>query len=179
MDITPEEGKFFYSVTQPPRKGGWLDIKLPADAIDKLWEYIAYAKSNPVSVKKDLAGNLSDSLALVDTDSRFIENYLSEIIKVFEKNLPSDDRIQIMPQGQTAFMYNLKTLWVNFQKQTQFNPAHAHDGLYSFVIFMKIPTDYKEQKEISFVKHSNSPSAGLFQFTFIDFQGKITHYDYV
>ena len=49
-------------------------------AMDKLWEYISNAKENSKSLKSDLAGNLSSSLVLNDTDNWFFVNTCIPII---------------------------------------------------------------------------------------------------
>ena len=56
------------------------------------------------------------------------------------------------------------SLWVNYQRQYEFNPIHDHSGLYSFVIFMKIPTHWKEQIALPISVNSNAPLASHFQF---------------
>ena len=72
----------------------------------------------------------------------------------------------------------MNSFWVNFQKQHEFNPMHNHSGVYSFVVFMKIPTVWKEQCEIPFVKESNSPKASAFEFVYTDIMGTISQYTY-
>ena len=72
----------------------------------------------------------------------------------------------------------MDSFWVNFQKQHEFNPMHNHSGVYSFVVFMKIPTDWKEQHEIPFVKDSNAPKASDFEFVYTDVMGNVTGYTY-
>ena len=74
---------------------------------------------------------------------------------IFSKNVP----------------YVMPSFWVNFQKQHEFNPLHNHAGVYSFVIFMKIPYDWREQHELPFVKVSNAPRAGNFEFVYTDVMG--------
>ena len=39
----------------------------------------------------------------------------------------------------------LTEFWVNYQYQTDFNPFHFHGGVYSFAIWMKIPTEWEDQ----------------------------------
>ena len=60
--------------------------------------------------------------------------------------------------------FELIELWVNYQKQHEFNPIHSHGGFYSFVIFVKIPTHWKEQHALPFSANSNSPNASDFAF---------------
>ena len=43
--------------------------------------------------------------------------------------------------------FYIDDLWVNFQKKHEFNPPHTHSGLYSFVIFVKIPYDLKKEEK--------------------------------
>jgi len=40
----------------------------------------------------------------------------------------------------------LFNLWVNFQKKYEFNPFHMHDGLYSFVLWHKVPYKIDDEK---------------------------------
>ena len=147
--------------------------------MDKLWEYISNAKENPKSYNDTLAGNLSSSLVLNDTDNWFFDNVCIPTIKkskeIFKKSIAF--------YSQAIFKNNIKPyvlgdLWVNFQKQHEFNPMHNHSGIYSFVVFMKIPTDWKEQHEIPFVKDSNAPKASDFEFVYTDVMGNVTGYTY-
>ncbi len=39
----------------------------------------------------------------------------------------------------------METLWVNFQQKYEYNPVHKHSGLYSFVIWYKIPYNYIDE----------------------------------
>ena len=41
--------------------------------------------------------------------------------------------------------YVLSALWINYQKQNEFNPPHDHDGKLSFVIYLKIPEELKKE----------------------------------
>ena len=41
--------------------------------------------------------------------------------------------------------YILTALWINYQKQYEFNPPHDHDGKLSFVTYLQIPDELKEE----------------------------------
>ena len=60
--------------------------------------------------------------------------------------------------------FKMNTFWVNYQKQYEFNPLHKHSALYSFVVFMKIPTHWKEQHALPICVNSNNPLASDFEF---------------
>ena len=42
----------------------------------------------------------------------------------------------------------LTSFWANYQYKHEFNPAHDHGGAFSFVIWLKIPYSWKEQKKL-------------------------------
>ena len=41
----------------------------------------------------------------------------------------------------------MTALWINYQKQNDFNPPHDHDGKLSFVIYLQIPKELKKEHE--------------------------------
>ncbi len=54
---------------------------------------------------------------------------------------------------------------MNYQKQHEFNPPHTHTRcIFSFVVFMKIPTHWKEQHALPMNVDSGAPCASDFQF---------------
>jgi len=53
--------------------------------------------------------------------------------------------------------FYVEQLWINYQKKYEFNPMHTHSGIYSFIIFLNIPFDLKDEDEY-FPKTSNSES---------------------
>lgn len=76
--------------------------------------------------------------------------YLNEII-MFSKDLP----------------IVLDTTWVNFQKKHEFNPVHNHSGVFSFVIWLKIPFNIEDEYNAPFCKDVMFPQAGNFAFSYI------------
>ena len=57
-----------------------------------------------------------------------------------------------------------KGFWVNHQSKGEYNPVHHHSGMYSFVIWIKIPYDLQEEKNL----FPNNPSPrGIGSFSFI------------
>jgi hypothetical protein len=72
----------------------------------------------------------------------------------------------------------LLDFWVNFQYEHEFNPYHHHAGIYSFVVWLKIPYHWKEQNALTFLEgmqaHDKKP--GVFEFEYISILGDIeTH----
>jgi hypothetical protein len=52
-------------------------------------------------------------------------------------------------------------LWVNYQKQYEFNPSHNHAGEFSFVIYASIPEEIRNEHKNA---HGNTKTRGLIQF---------------
>ena len=146
-------------------------------AMDKLWEYISKSKEED-KIHKNLAGNISRSLHLDDTDNWFLDNVLISLIENYKGTFKESSSHASQVIFNKNVPYAISTLWVNHQKQHEFNPLHKHSGLFSFNIFMKIPYNYKEQHEIPFVKNSNSPKAGNFEFVYSDSMGNIHPHTY-
>ena len=95
----------------------------------------AISEKNKENHSDHLAGNISKSELIEDKDNWFFESSLKKLIEKKEKS--QIEKLKLEP------------FWVNYQKQNEFNPLHNHSGLYSFVVFMKIPTHWKEQHALN------------------------------
>ena len=137
---------------------GVCETQLHINVIDNFWDLIEESKKNPQDMKNELAGNIKSSLAL-DMQSPLLKNFVSYVlptlIDTHIKSFGSPWRANSNPDGNN---FNLEKLWVNFQRQHEFNPMHDHGGIFSFVIWMKIPTSYEEQRQLPIAKKSNSDS---------------------
>ena len=163
--------KFKVVAKIPEQTAGWLETNLPKPVMLRLQKYIETAKKNPISMNDKLAGNITKSLVLEDKDDWFFKNVLSSFIGNFNIKYPEySNGIHILTENAP---YCLDELWVNFQKEYEFNPLHNHTGLYSFVIFMKIPTHWKEQHALQFSANSNTPTASNFAFVWTEMDSKI------
>ena len=154
-----------YRVVQPS-SGFWIEYKLDQPLLDWLWSRIDVARE---SVKSELAGNISESLALDDEGGKF-NSFLQHHI------IPNYIHVGKLNDHTSPDQYYLKRLWCNFQKQHEFNPSHSHIGVWSFVIWMKIPTDWREQHTV--FKGVNEPRASDFEFTYTTMLGHIQHHIY-
>ena len=95
-------------------------------------------KNDPINFNSSLAGNLSKSLTLEDKDNWFFNNVLNSVIDKFMNSFGDFDKdMNILSENAPFF---LESFWVNFQKENEFNAAHTHNGIYSFVIWLKCPS---------------------------------------
>tara|TARA_B100000287_G_C20605366_1_gene769841 strand:- start:817 stop:1452 length:636 start_codon:yes stop_codon:yes gene_type:complete len=150
---------------------GWIEHKLNAQEMDYLWKCIDNKKKN---WKENLVGNISSSYHLVDRGNWFFTNVITYLLRAYEDKFVSLSKEEIYRDCP----YQMNNWWVNYQKQNEFNPLHDHDGLYSFVIWMKIPYEWKEQNRNPISLDSGRPSIGDFQFVFLDMLGRVTTHRY-
>jgi hypothetical protein len=146
--------------------------KLPQNIVDRLWGYVHKAKE---SFNSELAGNIDKSLLLVDEEDYFMNNVVGPVAQWYVDCIDSVPWIQNQNSNRSKSMV-LNKFWVNFQNKHEFNPIHKHDGLFSFVVWMKIPTHHQEQYDLPISKNSNCPSASNFQFTYSDILGNHKSY---
>ena len=155
-----------------PHNFGWLEKKLSDKEMDYLWKCIDNRKG---SHKSKLAGQIHESNTLVDKGDWFWQHTLTPLCLEYYKkfgNLGAK-----APVNQTH-PYHLQQFWVNYQKQGEFNPSHDHTGVYSFVIWMKIPTKHFEQNKNPISLKSNGHLISAFEFQFLDILGQYSGYTY-
>ena len=157
---------------------GWLETSLPKSVMSRLQNYIETAKKDDTkTIKKDLAGNISKSLSIEDKDNWFFQSVIVPLVQQFVTSYPTFLSSAFVPEASSV-PFLLSNFWVNFQKQHEFNPPHNHGGIWSFVIWVKIPTDFREQHALPFSASSNMPKASDFEFQYTTMLGDITGSNY-
>jgi hypothetical protein len=177
-DNMSEEEKPEEQINQGNQNLPWIDQRLSTQAMDHLWESINNPQPQKEKDKKTLAGNISKNVFIQDKDNWFYDNVLKKFAEyVFFKdwnNYYETVVAKIVPPP----LFTLEKLWVNYQKQHEFNPPHGHKGMYSFVVFMKIPTHWQEQHALPISANSNTPSASNFQFITGEGHGPIATHNF-
>ena len=158
-------------VIRPPALG-WLEKKLSNKEMEYLWKCIDNRKE---PLKNTLAGHIHESNKLIDRSDWFSNNTLLPLCIKYKqefRNLGAN-----IPVNQ-KHPYYLSSFWVNYQKQNEFNPSHDHTGVYSFVIWMKIPTKHDEQNKNPISLKANSHVISAFQFRHLDILGDTRTWTY-
>ena len=152
-----------------PPNLGWLNYSLVDKEIDYLWNCIDNKKED---YRDKLAGNITGSYTLEDKNDWFFNQTLYPLINLYGhefKNLGANaPMLNVHP-------YALKTWWVNYQKQNDFNPNHDHTGVYSFVIWLKIPVEFDDQNKDNV---ANNPVRSGFQFHYQNILGELRNVTY-
>ena len=155
-----------------PSQTGWIEVELDNTEIDFLWESI---ENRGQDWKPNLAGQIDSSYLISDKNNWFYNNTLERLCNAYSKTFYNVG--EKLPTSN-KHLYYLDTMWVNYQKQTEFNPTHDHKGVYSFVIWMQIPTEYNEQKENPIAKNTNNDVISNFCFEYRDMIGEYRKYVY-
>ena len=97
---------------------------------------LAEAEKSTENYGHRLAGHLKKEVK-IDSNNYIINfNEMFSIYKHALNNWTGDTK---------KLQYIVSDMWCNFQKANEFNPPHNHGGTLSFVIYLKVPKDIKEE----------------------------------
>lgn len=120
---------------------------------------------------KYLAGNIKKEFTITKSKShvdRLLQPYISEFDKSF-------NYLGTLSPLDISCPLAMGPMWVNFQEKHEFNPPHTHSGVLSFVIWISIPYNIKEEKLKSPGAESINSLAGSFSFHYTNSLGRIWH----
>jgi hypothetical protein len=128
---------------------GYVSTSFTEEQLRPLKEEIQYIQNNfdnSETSTDNLVGHIKKEYKILKSKN-YLQNLLYPLTLGFEKEYPIHSKNLksniLEPKG--VF---LGPTWVNFQKKTEFNPVHNHSGLYSFVIWIHIPYDLQEEKNM-------------------------------
>lgn len=126
--------------------------KLPDESINKILSICK--KDILLDCRKKLAGHIDEEYSL-NTDDLFtiLAPYINSYV------------LALYEQRGVIINKNIKmtSAWVNYMKQGEFNPPHAHAGDLSCVLYLNIPDDINKNK-INHIAASSIP--GSIQFIY-------------
>ena len=151
---------------------GYLLVDLTEDQLIPIKQEIKeiqnnFSKFNVYS--NTLAGNLEKQYKLIKC-KEYLNNLLMPFIVTYENNF---NYLKFIDINTKNLILALDNIWVNFQKKYEFNPLHNHCGVFSFVIWIDIPYDIKDEMIIDSSKNSNCNIPGHFQFVTINALGNL------
>ena len=144
----------------------YVKSKVSSKTLEELKEEAKFILENSNQFKKynkDLAGNLEKEYS-THKSQEILRSYLISLANEFHKHSAENEHY---PQ------WDIKDLWINFQKKYEHNPLHNHTGVLSFVLWVQIPYNLKDELSHPNCINSNTPSNSLFEFVFTDFMGRI------
>ena len=99
------------------------------------------ARKNKLDFTDKLAGILDKETGYSDESKTLIVPKISKYLGVYDQMFEKF----INKPYQKKPHYIMTALWINYQKQNDFNPPHDHDGKLSFVIYLQIPDELKKE----------------------------------
>ena len=160
------------TVVKPPNVG-WIEYKLNNQEMDYVWRCIENKKE---FIKDTLVGHISSSYKLMDRGDWFWTNTIDPLVARYNESF--DINLGSKVPTNNSHPYHMSSWWVNYQKKNEFNPIHDHNGVYSFVIWMKIPTDWKKQNINPLAATANTSCISSFQFSYHNILGDLLSYYY-
>jgi len=124
------------------------------------------AKAKNIQENNKLAGHIKEEYALDRPPDDIIRMLINMVDKRFFKYL---DTIRTLTKN---LPFDLADVWCNFQKKHEFNPPHRHSGVFSFVIFIKIPYSLNKESKYFTINAGNNYTS-KFVFHVINKFGKI------
>tara|TARA_Y100000004_G_scaffold188738_1_gene243329 strand:- start:85 stop:771 length:687 start_codon:yes stop_codon:yes gene_type:complete len=148
----------------------YVETKISSSDLQKLKNKAKDCLKNQNNFKNSnntLAGNIEKEFHLNESFEEILFPYTSLLADEYN-NL--NNKI-LDKQNQSNWVSTGS--WINFQKKHEFNPSHDHTGIYSFVLWIQIPYDLKEELEFQNCKNSNEPLNSLFCFYYLNQYGQI------
>jgi len=121
-----------------------------------LLEEAYISRSSNKDYRSNLAGHIREEYAM---DRTKFDIFFASIFQVYHgawRSFTGDMKNE-------PVKYLLKSLWVNFQKQYEYNPPHDHSEALSFVIYLKIPEPLKQENK-EYVGTSRGPGSIMFTY---------------
>ena len=134
--------------------------------------------SNAAPWNKTLAGNILHEYQITDCREA-LEKKVREMAMLHQSTYGKNYNVgmnahHIATNKDKKVDLRLGNTWVNFQQKGEFNLTHNHTGMYSFVLWYKVPYYMNIEDSAGPGRKSNSNRAGKFEFTYTNILGQIT-----
>ena len=148
---------------------GFVRDTVPESLLKNLRQEIDHLDKN---VSDDIIYNLAGNIEIerrLSIHKDELETYVLGLCKQYENawGLANTSK-DLRSDNLEMYIY-----WANLQKKHEFNPMHTHDGVYSFVIWLKVPFKITDELSTPNCNKTNMPRAGMFSFIYTNVFGEI------
>jgi len=155
---------------------GYVQDVIPSEVSKALWEEINTIQQDftkAIPRNKFLAGHLKHEYSLIES-ADILERYILDLAVEYDKQFNYFSDIAMLTDPVPLCM---KNPWVNFQAKHEFNPLHNHKGVLSFVIWLQIPYDLKEEFAQGPGKFNNplENRTSIFEFVYVSALGQVAN----
>jgi hypothetical protein len=149
-------------------------MKIIGEEVEKIQKDFSKAVPN----NKTLVGNIVHEYQIFDCKDA-LEKKLKDMAMLHQSTYGSNYNVGIgvhntMIDKSKKMNLKLGNTWVNFQQKGEFNPIHNHTGMYSFVLWYKVPYFMNIEEASGPGRKGNSNRAGKFEFSYTNILGDIT-----
>ena len=148
---------------------GVLEIKLPQNVYKPLLEECTQPLNDASEFVTGIASKGVSKQYYIKKNKNLLDKFVLDMRDIYDRNYPGLDDIKILTKGLPL---KVNPCWYNLQTKHQFVPNHTHDGIYSFVIWMKIPYEYEEEEP------NGQGLTSCFEFTYVNTTGNIRNHVY-
>tara|TARA_B100001094_G_C17933955_1_gene672143 strand:+ start:63 stop:725 length:663 start_codon:yes stop_codon:yes gene_type:complete len=117
------------------------------------------------SMNRNLAGNIAKQVELTQPYKDILEGVLDPVIKAHFDNFDYLKKVSVLDIDCPMY---ITQAWMVLQEKYEFNPIHNHTGVFSFVLWLKIPYNREDEFNHPFSINSNTPCAGQFSYILSD-----------
>lgn len=154
---------------------GILESKLDQKQIDLLKSYIRESapdgytfdeNSDPITHSSD------NQWSLLDVDGQFQKEVLIPLVSEYVNawGHPYNKKTSLTHD------YVMNRFWVRITTPDQYQSLHDHQGVFSFIIWINIPTDWRDERAAGEFSH---PEASDFQIAYTDTIGRVQKKNYL
>jgi hypothetical protein len=141
---------------------------IPPEIYQPVMQEIKEIEKNDAGIMKmnrTLAGQIEREYQLEKSKPHIVP-YLEDMGREYQKEWN-------YYQGQDL---KVDSLWVNLQQKTEYNPIHNHDGVLSYVCWMKIPYTLEDELKQKHSENSRTKEfSASFQFIYSTVLGKVVN----
>ena len=133
-----------------------LDVTLDKNVLDHLHHLVE--KYEPDDAKQQWM--------LIDDDNRFQKEVLNPIIQEYVADYGFPEKLKTTHIHDLTF----QKFWANYTGKGEYQALHNHDAIWSFVVWLKIPSVAAVEQKVMNTMH---PEAGDFILTYTDITGRM------
>jgi len=154
---------------------GVLFHRVPDEIMTKVRQVtddmIASNFEDGVKANYKLTANIINEFDFTKELAPVLLDYISSLASFHDHRSQPHHIGQVVNVASRPRQFKFKDVWANFQKKHEFHPHHIHGGVYSFVIWTKIP--YKLEDELAVYPDATLKCASMFVFYYTDILGQV------
>ena len=117
-----------------------------------------------------LAGNMEHEYKVSKDSIQCLDRILRPLIDEYNKKFTCVRDIMVL---ENDLPMELVYSWVNFQKKHEFNPAHRHGGVFSFILWIDVPFSYEDEIQSPSIVGSNTKCPGVVEWLYTGTLGRV------